>query len=514
MDRSGEPPPSFVQRGLATLNRPAWMEQGGTMQMPMPHMYHHPMPYPVMPGVQHAVVPPQKMRKPYTRTKEKREAWTTKEHEKFVDALKLYQRDWKKIEEHVGTRNVLQIRSHAQKYFKKLAREKPDEFIPPQRAKRKTTNSHAKTDSMSNDGGVLAPHSMPPQYNAPPQYMAMNPYNMPEGVMPYQAPHQHANCMQGPQMYMMHDHDTHAAGHYMYQPHLHDYAYHVPPGCHPHAYSHHSKPGHMYDHHQPHLHSHQHAHLHAHPHMHPHHGHAYSHQHGHKDHRSMRSVQHSGTYGHHRCDPEMTSAITTCHKTHSSQFSDVTPEIDRAQSDITSRTPTSIPSQDAAAKRRAYRMKVLQSTRKRSNHEKERSPHEQDCEQSSPRDNGSGAEEVGNNSGSNSDVGGSGLETNATNRRNNQNRNCSSSPTDTWNETDDPSSSAGGSSGGGSSAVPPVLLQSSSVSVVKNSLKKTDSRDLNGCTSQNDLTFRDGVSVQEPGGPRPRSSSNDRSDPT
>lgn len=70
--------------------------------------------------VNHPPVAPNKMRKPYTRTAQTREAWTSEEHEKFVEALKLFKRDWKKIEAHVGTRTVLQVRSHAQKYFKKV----------------------------------------------------------------------------------------------------------------------------------------------------------------------------------------------------------------------------------------------------------------------------------------------------------------------------------------------------------------------------------------------------------
>jgi SHAQKYF class myb-like DNA-binding protein len=43
----------------------------------------------------------------------------------FYLGLKLYGRDWKKIEALVGTRNGAQIRSHAQKFFTKM--DKSDE---------------------------------------------------------------------------------------------------------------------------------------------------------------------------------------------------------------------------------------------------------------------------------------------------------------------------------------------------------------------------------------------------
>mmetsp|Transcript_132290 Transcript_132290/g.197084 ORF Transcript_132290/g.197084 Transcript_132290/m.197084 type:complete len:293 (+) Transcript_132290:17-895(+) len=79
---------------------------------------------------------PKKPRKPYTITKQ-RESWTEEEHNKFVDALKLYDRDWKKIEGHVGTKTVIQIRSHAQKYFLKIQKNNTGEHIPPPRPKRK-----------------------------------------------------------------------------------------------------------------------------------------------------------------------------------------------------------------------------------------------------------------------------------------------------------------------------------------------------------------------------------------
>jgi SHAQKYF class myb-like DNA-binding protein len=49
--------------------------------------------------------------------------WTKEEHQRFVEALKLFGKNWKKVEEHVGTRSGAQIRSHAQKFFNRLQRE-------------------------------------------------------------------------------------------------------------------------------------------------------------------------------------------------------------------------------------------------------------------------------------------------------------------------------------------------------------------------------------------------------
>ncbi|KAJ7969876.1 protein REVEILLE 6 isoform X1 [Quillaja saponaria] len=82
-----------------------------------------------------------KIRKPYTITKS-RETWTEPEHDKFLEALQLFDRDWKKIEAYVGSKTVIQIRSHAQKYFLKVQKNGTNEHLPPPRPKRKAAHPY------------------------------------------------------------------------------------------------------------------------------------------------------------------------------------------------------------------------------------------------------------------------------------------------------------------------------------------------------------------------------------
>nr|CAD1835299.1 unnamed protein product [Ananas comosus var. bracteatus] len=117
-----------------------------------------------------------KRRKPYTITKQ-REKWTEEEHNKFLKALKLYGRAWQRIQEHIGTKTAVQIRSHAQKFFSKLEKEaltkgtpvgqSHDIEIPPPRPKRKSTCPYPRNTAAgslspleeANDGKAL--HSTP-----------------------------------------------------------------------------------------------------------------------------------------------------------------------------------------------------------------------------------------------------------------------------------------------------------------------------------------------------------------
>lgn len=114
-----------------------------------------------------------KVRKPYTITKS-RETWTDQEHDKFIEALHLFDRDWKKIEAFVGSKTVIQIRSHAQKYFLKVQKNGTSEHVPPPRPKRKAAHPYPQKapkngpmqSSAAMPGFVITPDSLSVPRNA------------------------------------------------------------------------------------------------------------------------------------------------------------------------------------------------------------------------------------------------------------------------------------------------------------------------------------------------------------
>ncbi|WOG90509.1 hypothetical protein DCAR_0209753 [Daucus carota subsp. sativus] len=110
-----------------------------------------------------------KIRKPYTITKS-RETWTDQEHDKFIEALHLFDRDWKKIEAFVGSKTVIQIRSHAQKYFQKVQKNGTSEHVPPPRPKRKAAHPYpqkAPKNASQVTGGFQSSAAIPGSVASP-----------------------------------------------------------------------------------------------------------------------------------------------------------------------------------------------------------------------------------------------------------------------------------------------------------------------------------------------------------
>lgn len=114
-----------------------------------------------------------KARKPYTITKQ-RERWTEEEHNRFLEAVKLYGRAWQRIEEHIGTKTAVQIRSHAQKFFTKLEKEALmkgvplgqaiDIEIPPPRPKRKPCGPYPRKTGVCSACPIMeSDHDKPPK---------------------------------------------------------------------------------------------------------------------------------------------------------------------------------------------------------------------------------------------------------------------------------------------------------------------------------------------------------------
>jgi len=61
--------------------------------------------------------------------------WSDDEHERFLEAIKIYGNLWKKVRDCVGTRSCAQIRSHCQKFFRRKRNMKIQELRKTNRLK-------------------------------------------------------------------------------------------------------------------------------------------------------------------------------------------------------------------------------------------------------------------------------------------------------------------------------------------------------------------------------------------
>lgn len=55
--------------------------------------------------------------------------WSDEEHEVFLQGLEKYGKQWKTIAQMIGTRTVVQVRTHAQKYFQKMERKQSKQDV-------------------------------------------------------------------------------------------------------------------------------------------------------------------------------------------------------------------------------------------------------------------------------------------------------------------------------------------------------------------------------------------------
>jgi SHAQKYF class myb-like DNA-binding protein len=56
--------------------------------------------------------------------------WTPEEHKAFLVGLAVYGREWNRVAKDIPTRTSAQVRSHAQKYFAKIEKEKREDAWP------------------------------------------------------------------------------------------------------------------------------------------------------------------------------------------------------------------------------------------------------------------------------------------------------------------------------------------------------------------------------------------------
>eukprot|EP01029_Cantina_marsupialis_P019347 TRINITY_DN4497_c0_g1_i1.p1 TRINITY_DN4497_c0_g1~~TRINITY_DN4497_c0_g1_i1.p1 ORF type:complete len:369 (+),score=98.86 TRINITY_DN4497_c0_g1_i1:49-1155(+) len=85
--------------------------------------------------------------------------WTKDEHAAFLEALKKFGKDWKNIATQIDTRTVVQVRTHAQKYFQRMNK---------QNVRRQTETSGSTTKTKRKKAAKSRSASMDIQSDIPP----------------------------------------------------------------------------------------------------------------------------------------------------------------------------------------------------------------------------------------------------------------------------------------------------------------------------------------------------------
>jgi SHAQKYF class myb-like DNA-binding protein len=96
--------------------------------------------------------------------------WTEEEHQRFLDAMEMFGNIWKKVENYIGTRSTAQIRSHAQKHFRRLRTQviaemkknnqlQQNVFVVVREYRNNTYNSMAPNGSLSSEASSQQPSS-------------------------------------------------------------------------------------------------------------------------------------------------------------------------------------------------------------------------------------------------------------------------------------------------------------------------------------------------------------------
>ena len=92
--------------------------------------------------------------------------WTAEEHQRFIDALRAYGKDWYRVEAYIGgTRSSAQIRSHAQKFISKLEKEPDSQYDDIQEILGINLRLLKKTDRDPNGQGLRAKPNIEGQSN-------------------------------------------------------------------------------------------------------------------------------------------------------------------------------------------------------------------------------------------------------------------------------------------------------------------------------------------------------------